>query len=54
MALEVTATGSNDAILSEVGSTTAVYLVGAQPRPGNASEHSLGTPPRGPAGQRQS
>jgi hypothetical protein len=49
-----TVTDSNDAILSEVGWTTAVYLVGAQPWPGGALEHSFGTPPCGPAGQRQS
>jgi hypothetical protein len=48
-----TVTGSNNAILNEVGWTTAVYLVGTQPWPGGALEHSFGTP-RGPAGQRQS
>jgi hypothetical protein len=47
-------TGSNDAILSEVGQTTAVSLVGAHLRPGFALGHSFGTPPRGPAGQHQS
>jgi hypothetical protein len=46
-------TGSNDAILSGVGRTTAVSSVGAQLRPGFALEHSFGTP-RDPAGQRQS
>jgi hypothetical protein len=46
-------TRSSDAILNEVGWTTAVYPVGAQPWPGGALEHSFGTP-RGPAGQRQS
>jgi hypothetical protein len=46
--------GSNDAILSEVGQTTAVFLVGAHHGPGGASEHSFGKPPCGPAGQRQS
>jgi hypothetical protein len=49
-----TITGSNDAILNEVRWTTAVYLVGTQPWPGGALEHSFGTPPRAPAGQRQS
>jgi hypothetical protein len=49
-----TVTGSNDAILNAVGWTTAVYLVGTQTWPGVALEHSFGTPPRGPAGQRQS
>jgi hypothetical protein len=47
-------TGSNDAILNEVGRTMAVSLVGAHQRPGVESEHSFGTFPRGPAGQRQS
>jgi hypothetical protein len=47
-------TGSNDAILSEVGRTTVVSLVGAHRVPGGASGHSFGTPPTGPAGQRQS
>jgi hypothetical protein len=36
-------TGTNDTILNEGGRTTAVAL-----------GHSFGTPPRGPAGQRQS
>jgi hypothetical protein len=47
-------TGCNDAILNEVGRTTAVSLVGAHQRTGFASGHSFGTPPHGPAGQRQS
>jgi hypothetical protein len=47
-------TGSDDAILSEVGWTTAVSLVGAHHGPGGASGHGFGTPRRGPAGQRQS
>jgi hypothetical protein len=46
-------TGCNDAILSEVGSTTAVSLVGAHHGPRGASGHSFRTS-RGPAGQRQS
>jgi hypothetical protein len=45
--------GSNDAILNEGGQTTAVFGGGAC-RPGFALGHSFGTPPRGPAGQRQS
>jgi hypothetical protein len=32
----------------------AVSPVGAHHGPGGASGHSFGTPPRGPAGQRQS
>jgi hypothetical protein len=44
-------TGSNDAILCEVGRTTAVSLVGAHHGPEGVSGHSFGTPPRGPAGQ---
>jgi hypothetical protein len=47
-------TGSNDAILNEVGRTMAVSLVGAHQRPGVALGHSFGTPPRGPVGQRRS
>jgi hypothetical protein len=47
-------TGGNDAILSEVGRTTAVSLVGAYQGPVVTSGHSFGTLPRGPAGQRQS
>jgi hypothetical protein len=47
-------TGSNDAILNEVGRTTAVSLEGAYHGPGGASGHGFGTPPRGPAGQRRS
>jgi hypothetical protein len=47
-------TGSNDTILNEVGRTTAVSLVGSHQRPGVASGHSFGTPPRGPARQRRS
>jgi hypothetical protein len=47
-------TGSNDAILNEVGRTAAVSLVGARHGPGGASRRSFGTHPRGPAGQRQS
>jgi hypothetical protein len=46
--------GSNDAIFNEGGRTTAVSSVGAHLRPGFALGHSFGTPPRGPAGQRQS
>jgi hypothetical protein len=44
-------TGNNDAILNEIGWTTAVSLVG-----GGASwtRRCVGTSPRGPAGQRQS
>jgi hypothetical protein len=34
-----TVTSSNDAILNEVGWTTAVYLMGTQPWPGGALEH---------------
>jgi hypothetical protein len=45
-------TGSNDAILIEVGRTTAVFGEGAS-RPGFALGHSFGTLPRGPAGQHQ-
>jgi hypothetical protein len=41
-------TGSNDAILSEDGRTTAVSLVGAHHGPEGASGHSFGTPPCGP------
>jgi hypothetical protein len=47
-------TGSNDAILSEGGRTTAVSSVGVHLRPGIALGHSFGTPPPGPAGQLQS
>jgi hypothetical protein len=47
-------TGSYDAILCEAGRTTAVYLVGTHHGPGDALGHSFGTPPRDPAGQRQS
>jgi hypothetical protein len=47
-------TGSNDAILTEVGRTTAVSFVGTHDGPGDALGHSFGTPPRGPAGQRKS
>jgi hypothetical protein len=47
-------TGSNDAILSEVGRTTAVSLVEAHHGPGGESGHSFGTPPRRPAGECQS
>jgi hypothetical protein len=46
--------GSNDAILCEAGRTTAVSLVGTHRGPGDVLGHSFGTPPRGPAGQRQS
>jgi hypothetical protein len=46
-------TCSNDAILNMVGRTTAVSLVGAHHGPGGGSGHGFGTPPRGPAGQRQ-
>jgi hypothetical protein len=37
-------TGSNDAILSEVGRTTAVSLVGAHQGPGSALGHLLMVP----------
>jgi hypothetical protein len=37
-------TGTKDVILSEVGRTTAVSLLGAHQRPGVASRHSFGTP----------
>jgi hypothetical protein len=47
-------TGSNDAILNEVGRTATVSLVGAHHGPGSAWEHSIGTCPCGPAMQRQS
>jgi hypothetical protein len=47
-------TGSNDAILGEVGRTTAVALVGVHHGPEGVSGHSFGTAPRGPTGQRQS
>jgi hypothetical protein len=47
-------TGSNDAILGDVGQTTAVSLVGAHHGPEDVSGHSFGTLPRGPAGQQQS
>jgi hypothetical protein len=47
-------TDSNDAILNEVGRTTAVPLLGPHQRPEGASGHSFQTPPRSPAGQRQS
>jgi hypothetical protein len=47
-------TGSNGAIFNEGGRTTAASSVGAHLRPGFAPGHSFGTPPRGPAGQRQS
>jgi hypothetical protein len=46
-------TGSNDAIFNEGCRTTAVFGGGAS-RPGFALGHSFETPPRGPAGQRQS
>jgi hypothetical protein len=46
--------GSNDAILNEVGRTTDVSLVGVHHRPEGASGHSFGTPPSGPAVERQS
>jgi hypothetical protein len=46
-------TGSNDAVLNEVGRTTAVSGGGAS-WTRDALGHSFGTPPRGPAGQRQS
>jgi hypothetical protein len=46
--------GSNDASLCEAGRTTAVSLVGTHHGPGDALGLSFGTPPRGPAGQRQS
>jgi hypothetical protein len=43
-------TGSNDAIIGEVGRTMAVSLVGVHHGPEGVSGHSFGTPPR-PAGQ---
>jgi hypothetical protein len=46
-------TGSSYAVLSEVGRTTGVSLVGAHHGSEGASGHSFGTPPRGPAGTRQ-
>jgi hypothetical protein len=47
-------TGSNDAILNEVGRTTAVFLVGAHHVLEGVSGHSFGTPPCCPAEKRQS
>jgi hypothetical protein len=44
-------TGSNDAILNEVGRTTAVSLVGVHHGLGGASGDSFGISLRGPAGQ---
>ena len=41
--------GSNDTILSEVGQTVAVSLVGVHHGPEDALEHSFGTSTRGPA-----
>lgn len=53
MTLRAYITGSNATILSEVGQTTAMSLMGAHHGPGGASGHSFGTPPRGPAWQIQ-
>jgi hypothetical protein len=47
-------TGCNGAILNEVGRTAAVSLAGAHHGPEGVSGHCFGTPPCGPAGQRQS
>jgi hypothetical protein len=52
--LKTYVTDSNDAILNEVGRTTVVSLVGSRHRPGVASRHNFGTPPRRPVGQRHS
>jgi hypothetical protein len=45
-------TGSNDAILNEVGRTTAVLKLGVHHGPEDALEHNFGASPRGPTGQR--
>jgi hypothetical protein len=47
-------TGSNDAILNDVGLTMAVSLVGTHHGLGGASKHSFATPPHGPTGQLES
>jgi hypothetical protein len=52
--LRLYVTGNNDAILDDVARNTAVSLVGVHHIPEGASGRSFGTPPRGPAGQRQS
>jgi hypothetical protein len=46
-------TGSIDAILNEVGQTTAVSLVGAHHGSEDVLEHRFGIRPHGPAGQCQ-
>jgi hypothetical protein len=45
---------SNDAILNEVGRTTAVSLMGVHHGPEGVSGHIFGTPPLDPTRQRQS